>query len=107
MSLNLRQNKHFLELLTKSQPLQQRALLVTASPSQIRAICECIINVLHATVPMNDQEKTSLRPHLETFYKLADNGYPYASKKKLMVQTGGGFLDQVLPILLPVLSFML
>ena len=107
MSLNLRQNKSFLELLTKSQPLQQRALLVTASPSQIRAICECIINVLHTTVPMNDQEKASLRPHLETFYNLADNGHPYAPKNKLLVQKGGGFLDQLLPIILPAIRLLL
>ena len=107
MSLNLVNDKPFLELLTATNPLQQKALLITATPSQIHSICECVINVLHGTVPLDDQVRRSLGSHREILYTLAEPTLPYADKKKLIVQKGGGFLDQLLPVILPALSFLI
>ena len=107
MSLNLVNDKPFLEFLTATNPLQQKALLITATPSQIHSICECIINVLHGTVPLDDHVRRSLTSHQESLYALADSTIPYADKKKLLVQKGGGFLDQLLPVILPALSFLI
>ena len=44
----LRENRSFIELLSKTKSLEQRqALLDTATPSQIRAISELCLNLLH------------------------------------------------------------
>ena len=107
MSLHVQHDKPFLELLASSRPLQQKALLITATPSQIHSVCECVTNVLHGTVPLDDQVRRSLGSYRETLYTLAEPTLPYADKKKLLVQKGGGFLDQLLPSILPVLSFLL
>ena len=107
MPLNLQQDKPFLELLSTTTPLQQKALLVTATPSQIHSICECIINVLYGTVPLDDQTRRSLIRHQNTLYALAEPTLPYADKRKLLVQQGGGFVDQLLPVILPALSLLL
>ena len=32
---------------TETHPIQQRALLETAEPDQVHAICECICNIMH------------------------------------------------------------
>ena len=106
MSWNLKENKSFLELLTQSHPLQQKALLVTATPSQIRSVCECILNALYGTIPIDHRDRSSLKPHRETLRALAEPSYPYTAKKKLLVQTGGGFLDRLIPLVLQAMTFL-
>ena len=107
MSKILRENKAFLELLASTNPMQQRALLVTATPSQIHSICECVINMLYGTIPLDERVRRSMIPHRDYLYALADSTFPYADRKKLLVQKGGGFLDQLLPVILPALSFLI
>ena len=106
MSINLQQNKSFLELLAYCHPLQQRALLVTATPSQIRSICECIMNTLYGTIPVDHRDMTLLRPHRKVMHTLTDPSHSYTSKKKLLIQTGGGFLDSLLPVVLQAMTFL-
>ena len=107
MSLNLKQNKSFLEFLATSNPLQQKALLITSTPSQVHSICECIINVLYGIVPLDGEHHNAFKAHRKTLYTLADSVLPYADKKKLLVQEGGGFLNQLLPVILPALSLLI
>lgn len=107
MSLNLHQDKAFLELLDKTKPLQQRALLITATPSQIHTICECVINVLHGTVPLTTANRNALIPYRNILYTLAEPTIPYADKKRFLVQEGGGFIDQLLPVILPALRLLI
>ena len=42
----------FLNVLSKTQPFQQRALLETAESDQVCAICECIYNIMHGNIPI-------------------------------------------------------
>lgn len=107
MSLNLRQDKAFLELLASTNPFQQKALLITATPSQVHSICECIVNVLYGTIPLDSRDRSSLLSHKNALYTLAKPTLPYPEKKKLLVQEGGGVLDQLLPAILPALSFLI
>ena len=105
--MNLRYDKSFLDLLNTTTPLQRKVLLVTATPSQIHSICECIVNVLYGTVPIDDRIRRSLGAHRSTLYALAEPTLPYADKKKLLVQEGGGFLSDLLPVILPALSLLI
>ena len=51
----------FLDLLSKTHQIQQRALLETAEPDQVRPICECIYN-MHGNIPILQGIKEELIP---------------------------------------------
>ena len=52
----------FLNLLSKTNPIQQRALSETAEPDQVRAICECIYQIMNGNIPICQGIKEELIP---------------------------------------------
>ena len=105
----LRKNKAIIDLLLKTKSFEQRqALLDTATPSQIRAISELCLNLLHErggeieAGPVREQ----LLKHQELVRKLATEQRPFARKRNLLAnehhresQTGRGFFSFLLPVL--------
>ena len=105
----LRKNKAIIDLLLKTKSFEQRqALLDTATPSQIRAISELCLNLLHergggiGAGPVREQ----LLKHQELVRKLATEQRPFARKRNLLAnehhresQTGRGFFSFLLPVL--------
>ena len=87
----------FLNLLSKTHPIQQRALLETAEPDQVRAICECIYNIMHGNIPIPQGIKEELIPKKQVLRDLADTKVPYKRKKNLLLQSGGSILGALLP----------
>ena len=53
----MKKHLHFLNMLSKRHAFQQRALLETAEPDQVRAICECIYNIMHGNIPIPEDIK--------------------------------------------------
>ena len=89
---------NFLCLLSKTHPTQQETLLETAEPDQIRAICECVYNILQGNIYVPEAIKEQLRPHRNILRDIADKKVSYQTKKKLLVQKGGTLLSSLLPI---------
>ena len=61
MAQRLRKNHDFLKLLAKCIPAQRKAILKEADEGLVQTICECILNVLKETVPVNKPAKSSRR----------------------------------------------
>ena len=57
MSCCVKKHSNFLNLLSKTHPFQQRALL-----DQVYAICECICNIMHSNIPIPEGIKEELAP---------------------------------------------
>ena len=108
----LKKNQSFIDLLSKTKSFEQRqALLDTATPSQIRAIAELCLNLLHERCGQIEAgpERDQLIKHHEFVRKLATEQRPFARKRNLLAnthqrevtrnQTGGGFFSFLLPVL--------
>ena len=52
MSCCTQEHLDFLNMLSKTHPIQQRALLERAEPGQVRDIFECIYNIMHGNIPV-------------------------------------------------------
>ena len=82
---SLRKHRSFIELLCETKSTEQRqALLDTATPSQIRAISELSLNLLHERgggIPAGP-EREKLVKNQEFVRKLATEQRPFARKRK-------------------------
>lgn len=107
MSQCMRNNIDFLRVLKRCNTKQRRALLQAADNKLLKAICECVLNVLRGTVKLNPSQKGKLRRHKETLRQLADKRVPLNKKKNVLVQKGDGFLGLLLAPVLQQLASLL
>ena len=88
----------FLNLLSKTHTIQQRALLETAELDQARAICECICSIMHGNILIPQGIKEELILKKQVLHDLADTKVPpYKRNKNLRSQSGGSILGALLP----------
>ena len=64
MKQRIKKNIAYLQLLRSTHRIQQKALLNTISPEQLKAIGEIALNILHGIIPLTPSQKKAL-----TFYK--------------------------------------
>ena len=108
MSELLRGNHSYLHLLAHSpSPKQKKILLMTATPEQVHAICELCYNVLKGTVPSSDAQWDRLQHYEGELCNLIGTKMPFKEKKKIISQTGAGFIEDVISPLLSGLSVIL
>ena len=81
----------FVEFLCISRPIQQQALLNSASYEQIRFLCNCLENFTYPQGTLN-----KLGPFKDDLADLADTSRSFRKKRKILVQRGSGFLGLVL-----------
>ena len=98
MSLCVKKHLNFLCLLCNTHAAQQQALIETANPEQVRAICECVYNILHGNIPVPDSTKEELKAHKQVLRDIADPKIPYKKKKDTLVQKGGAIWGAMLPL---------
>jgi len=87
----MRNNIDFLRVLKQCNTKQRRALLQAADNKLLKAICECVLNVLRGTVKLSPAQKGKLRRHRETFRELANKRISLAKKKKAHCSKRGRF----------------
>ena len=87
----------FLNLLSKTHPIQQRALSETAEPDQVCAMCECNYHIIHGNIPIPQGIKEELIPKKQMLRDLVDTKVPYRIKKTLLLQSGSSILGALLP----------
>ena len=73
----MQKHSDFLHLLSKTHPFQQRALLETAEPDWVLAICECIYNIMHGNIPIPESIKEELALRKQMLWDLADTKLSY------------------------------
>lgn len=100
----LKQNYHFLNILSRSSPAQKRALLRTANKGQILSLCEICLNVLSGNIPVPVKK---LQKYRNALRRVAKKSTKIAHKKKIFINQSGGFLPIVLRAIGPVLAGLL
>lgn len=96
-----------LSALRHSDKNSRVALLRLADQKLIKYICECALNVLKGVVSLKTCEKKKLKKYKKVLRKLvAKSGRKnsWKSKKRILVQKGGGFLPFLLQPILSIIS---
>ena len=109
MSRVVRNNRGFLQLLADffCSPEQRQFLLMTATPQQMHALVQFILNVLHENVPFSEEERRKLIQNKDAILNLALPDIPYKTKKQTLVQEGGAVIEDLLTPVLSSLGFLI
>ena len=109
----VRKNKDFLTLLCKTKSSEQRqALLDTATPSQIRALSEIVLNLYCNRIHVPHKKK-QLKAHKFELSRIAAVNRPFGRKRQILAeahksevvnQRGEGLFSVLLPLLASVIG---
>lgn len=92
-----------LEVLTKVKNSSRKKILEHSDLKLIKAIVECVYNVLKHNVLLKQKRIQRLKRYKKTLRHLANPKKSLKQKKKFIVQSGGNFI----PILLqPIVSYL-
>lgn len=94
----------YLTLLSKTKNVSTRRKLIDAGDRhQIRAVAECVKNIVNGNVPLTKSQLARLRKH-RTVLRNVMNTVRNATKQKTLLKQKGGFLPMLLPIAINALS---
>ena len=96
MSRVVNNNRGFLQLLADCPSYQRQFLLKTAIPQQLHAVVQVLYNILMGHIPIPEENKRILLPYKDALLNLARPNVPYKTKKRVLVQEGSGFIEDVL-----------
>ena len=101
-------HKDYLTLLSKAakNPTKRNKLIDVADTSEIRAVSECIKNILEGNVPLSKKHLNQMKRHKLLLRSLAKRCYP-VKKKKTILKQKGGFIGALIPMAISALSGML
>ena len=85
---------------------QRKAIFKTVDRSIVKAICECILNIIKGNVKISEYDRKSLSKHKKLLRKLGNprRKTSWKHRKNILVQKGSGILPY---IIYPVMSFLL
>ena len=101
MSRVVKSNRGFFPLLAHCPDHQCQFLLKTATPQQLHALVQVLYNILKGHIPISKENKQMLLPYKDALLNFARSNVPYKTKKRVLVQEGSGFIENVLA---PVIS---
>ena len=94
----IRDNRVFLEMLSKSNPKYRKSLISGAPPEIMKLLSECALNILKGTITLTNEEKSKLRKHKKGLREMATSKVSNRTKKKI-VQKGGMLKALLKPVL--------
>ena len=80
---------------------------MTATPQQVHALVQVLYNVLKQYIPFPEENRQKLLPCKDALISLAEPNLPYKKKKHILVQEGGGFIQDLLPPVISSLGFLM
>ena len=107
MSRVVNNNRGFLQLLADCPAYQRQFLLKTATPQQLHALVQVLYNVFMGHIPIPEENKRILLPYKDALLDLASPNVPYKTKKRVLVQEGSGFIEDVLAPVVSSLGFLM
>ena len=107
MSHVVNNNHGFLQLLADCPAYQRQFLLKTATPQQLQALVQVLYNVLMGHIPISEENKRILLLYKNALLNLASPNVPYKTKKRVLVQEGSGFIEDVLAPVISSLGFLM
>ena len=96
-------NLPILKTIATVSPKLRRKILENGNLQLIKAIVECIENVLKGNITLEENSFKKLKKHKASLRKVAKAGNKLSQKKKVIIQKGGAFLPA---LLLPVISVL-
>lgn len=96
----LKENKHMLYVLKDSSPKLRKAILKHSSDDLVAALNEIAFNVASGNHSVSNSDKNKLKrykSHLRSFIKPSNS---LSSKRKILVQSGSGFVPILLSLIL-------
>lgn len=103
--MSAKQHVEHLKLLAKSKT--KKTILRKCPNSLIKAVCECVLNVLKGNVPLNKHQKRKITAYKKVVRTLGKKSVPLYKKRKLLVQKGDGFLSFLIPAAVSVISSLI
>lgn len=103
MSQCVIKNLPVLKTLALAPPKLRRMILETGNLQLIKAIVECIENVLKGNIPIEETSLKKLKKHKKTLRAVSNTPNKLSQKKKVIIQKGGAFLPA---LLLPVITVL-
>ena len=79
---------------------------MTATPQQVHALVQVLYNVLKQHIPFPEQNRQKLLPYKDALISLAEPNVPYKKKEYILLQEGGGFIQDLLPPVISSLGFL-
>ena len=107
MSRVVNNNSGFLQLLADCPAYQRQFLLKTATPQQLHALVQVLYNLLMGHIPISEENKRVLLPYKDALLNLASTNVPFKTKKRVLVQEGSGFIEDVLAPVVSSLGFLM
>lgn len=103
MSRCVIKNLPALKTLVSASPKLRRTILENGSLQLIKAIVECIENVLKGNIPIQEKTFKALKKHKNTLRAVSKAPNKLSQKKKVIIQKGGAFLPS---LLIPVITVL-
>ena len=100
-------NRGFLQLLAYCPAYQRQFLLNTATPKQLHALVQVLYNILMGHIPISEENKRILLQHKDALLNLARPNVPFKTKKRILVQEGDGFIQDLLVPAFTSLGFLM
>ena len=72
----------------------------------MHALVQIIFNALKENIPVSEDDKFKLMRYKNALVKLAEANVPFKTKKQVLAQEGGGFIQELLTLLLVVWGFL-
>ena len=107
MSHVVNNNRGFLQLLADCPAYQRQFLLKTDSPQQLHALVQVLYNILMGHIPISEENNRILLSHKDALLNLARPNVPYKTKKRVLVEEGSGFIEDVLAPVVSSLGFLM
>ena len=88
-------------------PKFRKQLLKHADGELVKCICQSATKVLDGTLSITRKEKNKLKKYKRTLRHLRNSKKSLAGKKKVIVQSGGGFLLSLIPAVVGALASLI
>lgn len=103
MSQCVIKNIPLLKILSSAPPKLRRKILETGNLQLIKAIVECIENVLKGNIAIEESGFKKLKKHKSALRAVSKAPNKLSQKKKVIIQKGGAFLPA---LLIPVITVL-
>ena len=107
MSQAVKNNRGFLQFLAVCPAHQQQFLLRTASPQQLHALVQVLYNILKEYILIPEENKWNVLPYKGALVNVAETNVTYKTKKRILVQEGDGFIQDLLVPAVTTLGFLM
>ena len=107
MSREVNNNRGFLQILADCPTHQRQFLLKTVTPQQLHALVQVLYNILMEHISIPEENNRILQTYKDALLDLARPNVPFKTKKRVLVQEGSGFIEDVLAPVVSSLGFLM